>query len=448
MLSLNSPAVKWFASLVLVAVVGVAAPTVAAAAWTAPVTLSAAGATKYSPQVAVDVDGDAVFTWKRFDGTNNRIQARARSSTGTLSPIQNLSAAGQDAQNPQVAVDGAGNAVFTWSRFDGHDERIQARARTAAGALSPVQTLSAAEQNAYSPQVALDAAGNAVFIWHRSDGATHRIQARARSSTGTLSPVQTLSAAGQHASHPQVAVEDDGDAIFTWSRFDGTNSRIQARARSAGGTLSPVQTLSPAGQNTANAQVAVEDDGDASFTWALDDDTDPGLCCVRIQARARTAAGALSPVRTLSPAGQNAWDDPQVGVDADGDAVFTWSRFDGANYRIQARARSTTGALSPVQTLSAAGQTALHPQVAVDDAGDAVFTWQRLDGSNPRFRVQARTRSAAGVLGPTQTLSAAGRTALHPQIAVNDAGDADATWAFGRDDLDNPSFVIQAAAGP
>ena len=90
-------------------------------------------------------------------------------------------------------------------------------------------------------------------------------------------------------------------------------------------------------------------------------------------------------MQTLSGQGQNA-SSPQVAVDTDGDAVFTWLRSDGANQRVQARARSAAGVLSAVQTLSGPGQNALGPQVAVDADGDAVFTWRRSDGANTGSR--------------------------------------------------------------
>jgi hypothetical protein len=226
------------APLLTLFLVGLLVPSLSHAAWTAPVNLSAANQDASRPQVAVDADGDAVFTWERFDGANWRIQARARSAAGALSAVQTLSKGGQDAFAPQVALDDAGDAVFTWSRSDGLNSRVQTRARSAAGTLSAAQNLSDPGQNAFAPQVAVDADGDAVFAWSRFDGTVPdpdlpccaRIQARTRSAAGTLSGVQNLSAAGQDAFNPQVGVDIAGNAVATWHRFDGTNDRIQASA--------------------------------------------------------------------------------------------------------------------------------------------------------------------------------------------------------------------------
>ena len=419
---------SWVCAVALAAA-AVGAP-VAQAAWSSPFNLSPAGGSGLQPQAAVDDDGDAVFTWR--NNTTGEIQARARSATGVLSAVQTLSGGAHPAFDPQVAIDASGDAVFTWERSDGAVLRIQARARSADGALSAVQNLSNPGENAQNPQVAVDASGDAVFTWYRFDGLNTRVQAVERTATGALSGVQTLSAAGENASGTQVAVNSDGHSVFTWQRSDGTHFRTQTRARSAAGVLSAVQTLSAAGQGAFNPQVAVDDNGGAVFDWERFDGTH-----FRIQARARSAAGILSAVETLSAAGQGA-DVPQVAVDLDGDAVFTWTRVDGTSTRSQTRARSALGALSAVQNLSAAGHDGYDPQVAVDDSGDAVFTWMNFTTG----RIQARERSAAGVLGAVQNISASG-TVEEPQVAVDADGDAVATWRFF-----SGTNRIQAAVGP
>ena len=280
-----------------------------------------------------------------------------------------------------------------------------------------------------------------MFAWDRFDGTDDRIQTRARSATGTLSAVQNLSDPGQNAGGAQVAVDADGDAVFTWVRADGSSSiccfRAQTRARSAAGALSAVENLSAAGQHASGAQVAVDADGDAVLTWLIQPVLLPGAgpdalrrgCpepgadhhrrrAERVRApggrgrrrRRRVdlgahgrneyprpgprALGRRNPEPRADPFGRRArrGQPPQVAVAAtgDGDAVFTWVLAGAANYRVQARTRSAAGVIGPVQTLSAARQDALEAGVAADADGDAVATWSRSDG------VDTRVQAAAG----------------------------------------------------
>jgi hypothetical protein len=464
--------------LLLAVLLTLAVPASAQAAWSAPVTLSAPGGDAVYPQVAVDQNANAVFVWRRAAaGCCSRIQARARTAAGALSPIQGISPLYHDASAPQVAVDQSGNAVFAWHGELGGDEcayspclRIQARARSVDGTLSPVQTLSDAGQHAFDAHVAVDQNGNAVFVWVRSDGTTdcagstcYRIQARARSVDGTLSPVQTLSAPGHNAGLPRIAVDQNGNAVFSWLFNDGTTNsyycndaygckRVQARARTAAGALSAVQTLSAGGRDADYPNVATDENGNAVFAWSRydettdcigDPDTQDPYPCRRVQARARSAAGALTATQTLTPAGRNAFS-PQLEVDQDGDAVFVW-----LGNGVQARARSAAGALSAVKILAQPPISGASPQVAVDTDGNAVFVWARWDGTTDCsaygcIRIEGRTRSAGGGLRPTRTLSAPGQNADFPQVAADPNGNAVAVWQR----FDGANERIQAAAGP
>jgi hypothetical protein len=416
-------------------------------------TLTSVGPDASSPEVAVDPNGNALFTWVAFDGTNKRIQARRRSATGSLTKVIVLSSPG--ASRPQVAVDASGNAIFVWQRFDGTDPlnncctRIEARTRSATGALGAVETLSEAGQNASKPRVAIDPNGNAVFTWVRPDGTNKRIEALARSAAGTLGAVEILSTAGQDADEPQVAVDPNGNAVFTWQRFDGTNpggpccSRIETIARSSTGTLSVVQLLSASGQNARTPQVAVDLSGNAVFVWKRFNGANDVA-----QSRTRSSTGTLGVIQTLSSVGGDA-SQPQLAVDANGNAVFVWKRFNGANDVIQTRARSAAGTLSAVQALSGGGQNADAPQVGVDGNGNAVIVWSRFDGSDPTnnccSRIQSITRSAAGALTPIETLSVFSENASVPQVAVQPStGKAFATWQL----FDGRRNRVEASVGP
>ncbi|MDQ3991909.1 MAG: hypothetical protein M3245_06355, partial [Actinomycetota bacterium] len=281
------------------------------------------------------------------------------------------------------AVDPDGHAVVVWQRFNGTYWRIQARRRSKGGALSLVQTLSDGG-HAFHPQVAVDQDGDAVVVWYRFDGTKNRIQARRRSKTGALSFVQTVSGAGRHHHHPQVAMDQGGDAVIVWQRFDGAKWEVQARKRWAGGLMGPVTILggSWAGHGFY-PQVAVAQDGDAGddavFVWQCSDKGKWHIC----SRRGLSSAGLIPLVISGSGEPYHATQ-PQVAVDEDGGTVIVWKRSDGTNFRIQARRRSVAGPFDAVQTLSSSGQHASSPQVAVDESGDAVAVWQRSDGTNQR----------------------------------------------------------------
>ena len=102
---------------------------------------------------------------------NDRIQARTLSASGVLGSVQDLSAGGQNAEQPQVGIDANGKGVAVWAT-----DKIQARTRSASGVLGKVQTLSAS--GAFSPQVAVNGAGAALVDWTRA-GFVDRTQAAA-----------------------------------------------------------------------------------------------------------------------------------------------------------------------------------------------------------------------------------------------------------------------------
>jgi hypothetical protein len=345
-------------------------------------TLSAAGQDAFSPVVASDADGDAVAVWVRSDGTSLRVEARQVPAAGSPGPVLTLSAAGADAFSPTVASDADGDAVVAWYRSDGANARIESRSVSADGVMGTVRTLSAAGQDATAPEVASDADGDAVVVWYRFDGAHWRVQARSVTGAGTPGPIRTLSAGSRDAYAPEVAIDAGGDAIVAWERYLGAAGyRILARQRPAGGAFGPAQTLSATGQSSSIPEIASDADGDALVAWQTFDGAH-GL----IRARQVSASGSLGTITPpLSAPGQDAFAQ-QVSSDADGDAVVTWVRLDGTSSRVQARALSAGGALGATKTLSGAGRDAVAPQVASDAAGGAILAWQRSDGTH--FRIQ------------------------------------------------------------
>jgi hypothetical protein len=367
--------------------------------------LTPAGENNNTPRMAVNSNGDAVIAWN-----HGSMQARIRSSSGALSPIQLIAGPGvfQTVSLPQVAIDSNSNAVFVWQARDtttqcngGSCMRIRTRTRSADGTLSTIQTLSGAGQDAQDQQVASDSNGNAIFVWARYGGTTACgggsclfVQARVRSPSGALSPVQTISGPITHfnipLAPPKVAVDSNGNAIFVWLSDDATTDcsglpceRVQTRVRSPGGALSPIQMLSDPSDNPREPEVGMNPGGDAAFVWT-GLDTTPGCSttCLRIYARARSAAGALSAIQPLSAAKVNS-ERPQVGIDQNGRAVFVW--YAASVKGVAARTRSAAGVLSTTRIISDTAEDSSLPQLAVNPVGNAAADWYSSDGTNYRI---------------------------------------------------------------
>jgi hypothetical protein len=356
-----------------------------------------------------------VAVWHRSVGAGLIVHAAVRPAGGAWQPAETLSPGGF----PRIAVDAAGNAVAIWGGSDGTNSIVQSSIRPAGGSWQPVQDLSLAGQGAFGPQVAMNAAGTAVAVWTRSNGTNLIVQARVRLAGGAWQPAEDLSALGQSATTPQVALSAAGDVVAVWNRSNGTNGIIQAAVRPAGGSWQlPALDLSASGQSAMDPQVALDAAGNAVAVWQR-----PNGANSIVQAAARPVSGSWQlPALDLSAPGQSA-SNPHVGLDGAGNAVAVWRRSNGMHAIVQARVRPPGGTWQPVDDLSPLGYTALEPQVAVNEAGNAVAVWNRFVGSV----VQARVRPAGGAWEPVKDVTN-GQPGQAAHVAADRAGNAAIAW--------------------
>ena len=406
-------------ALLALATVG-AASAAAAPGWLPATDLFAAGENARLPQIAVDPQGDAVAVWRRDAGTKWIVQSATRPAGGSWSAAVDLSPSGEYAELPQIAVDPQGDAVAVWQRYDGSNWIVQSATRPAGGSWSAAVDLSASEQNAEYPQIAVDPQGDAVAVWQRYDGSSWIVQSATRPVGGSWSAAVDLSEAEGYGEHPQVAVDSQGDAVAVWQATVGEYEIIQSAARPAGGSWSAAVDVSETGQNAFEPQVAVDSQGDAVAVWQRYN----GSHRV-VQSASRPAGGGWSAAADLSETGQSA-EEPQVAVNSQGDAAAVWQRFNGTSEIAQGATRPAGGSWSAAVDLSAPGEDARGPQVAVDPQGDAVAVWQRSNGTD-RI-VQSARHPAGGSWSAAVDLSAPGEDARGPQVAVDPQGDAVAVW--------------------
>lgn len=202
--------------------------------------LSQSGYNADTPQVAFDSAGDALAVW-RFDGSPaSTVQADYRPAGGEFDAAQTVSApSSQPAQAPQVAFDGQSDGVVAWQQSDGSELRVDASVRSpgSAGAFAAQSTLDPGGQEAYEPQIAGDGRSATIVSWKTFNGITNTAQAAVRPAGAVFAPAVTVSPTGPQEGIPEVGVDAQGNGIAVFSRSDGANYLLEAAGYDGAGPL-------------------------------------------------------------------------------------------------------------------------------------------------------------------------------------------------------------------
>ena len=301
-----------------------------------------------------------------------------------------------------MAVAPAGAAVALWSReASRHSGVVQSAVRPAGGTWQAPTDLSDAGGFASDPQVAIDQAGRATAVWMRLDG-SFAVESATRPPGGAWSPAQRLSPDGEDTFNPQVAADREG-AVAVWQRHDGSGWRVTAAARSAGGTWQPSVDLSAADHDGWHPQVALSPNGGATVVWDLAE-AGSSHADSQSQASTRDLAGRWSKPVDLDGKGTESRN-PQVALDAAGNATTTWSAKVGSDWIVQARGLDAAGPV--VTALESRGTDARRTYVVTaHDVWSRVASarWRFADGSTATgTTVTHRDRSGTGPVRVTLT---------------------------------------------
>ncbi|MCX6998704.1 MAG: hypothetical protein NT106_00145, partial [Candidatus Sumerlaeota bacterium] len=338
--------------------------------------------------------------------------------------------------NPQVAMDNNGNAIITWEQSDGAKSQIFKSEYRGGVWTHPSfsDNISPAVQNASYPQVTMDNNGNAIITWFQSDGLNLQIfksEYRGGVWTHPSSLTDNISPDGQPAGYPQVAMDNNGNAIITWYQYDGSQAQIFKSEYRGGIWTNPpslTDNISPDGQDAHNPQVAMDNNGNAIITWYQSDGSSDQLFKREYMGSVWTHPSSLSD--NISPDGQNA-DYPKVAMDNNGNDIITWQQSDGSKNQIfksEYRVGVWTNPSSLTDNISPDGQDAHSTQVAMDNNGNAIIVWQQSDGSNLQiFKSEFRggfwkhPASLSDNISPDEYTD-------YPQVAMDNNGNAIITW--------------------
>ena len=196
-----------------------------------------------------------------------RLLASTRSLATVWSAPVELSPPGTTAQDISLNGNRSGTVVATW-----HDvNTVWAAVRTgrAWGSAQALAAPAGIGSLADIGRAAVDALGNVTALWSRYDGATWRVETSSRPTGGAWQlPATTLSTDPNGSTQPVLAGSDAGHAAASWRQSDGTNVRIAAAIRPAGGSwpASPL-FISTAGVDAESGSVVIDSTGLAAAVW-------------------------------------------------------------------------------------------------------------------------------------------------------------------------------------
>jgi hypothetical protein len=300
-------------------------------AWSTPQELKGLGTTPVSeprPDLAVNSHGDAIAAWEVHGGVHAALEASVRTA-GTWGPAETISTEAVDMHPAEVGIDAAGDSTAAWEQEAEGFIRATVSARPAGGKWQSPLALSATEREANEPRIAENASGEAVVIWERFNGEEEFIEAAGRTGpSGSWSTAVKLSRKEAPKGEPglqQVGLDGHGDAVAVWSRFEGTEDIIEAAAgRIPTATWSPAKTISGKGRNVEEApEVAVDENGDAVAVWPRWN----GVSEVTEGVAGSAVSGTWGTPAQVSANGEDA-SQAGVAIDAQGDAAAVWLRFD------------------------------------------------------------------------------------------------------------------------
>jgi hypothetical protein len=343
---------------------------------------------------------------------------------------------------PQISLDAQGNAIAVWSRrgsgasrdvivqtaFRPAGERWQASVDLSRPGPDGVQT----DIERSGPQVAIDDQGNAVAVWQRNDGTSIVVQAAERPAGGAWRAavdISGVSAPGGDSRSPQIVIDPSGTALAVWVQRNPLTGGYQLRSaeRPAGGTWQePIAASAVDDASSVAPRMVIDAHGTALAVWL------------------RNTGGATQPhiVSTTHPAG-GSWQTPELipdpaltpydldlAVDPVGNAVVSWSDLGGP---AKAALRPATGGWETPVVLGTSGN---GPRVAMDRASNATVVF--VDG---RDAVRSVSHPYGGEWQPDVRINPGGQAPFLPSLVVDARGDALAAWS----DATAPHSSIVAA---
>jgi len=380
----------------------------------------------FGSQVAVDPNGNAIAVWAQFITANsivaNYYQPDIGWGTAQLLETDDVGAASQ----VQIAIGADGNGIAVWRQMTGTKNSILTNRYVAGAGWGNAELLETDDAGgAATPQIAIGVDGNAIAIWRQVTNTKYSILAnRYISGTGWAGPVLLETDDAGIAEAPQIAIDGNGNAIAVWRQITNTMDSILANRYVSGTGWGNAELLETEDSYAAfDPQIAINAHGNAVAIWAQNDAAGANIFfnCYEV------GTGWDGP-GLLETDDAGAADYPQIAIGADSNAIAIWKQITNTQYSILANYYVSGTGLAGVELLETDDAGAAEfPQIALDVNGNAIAVWAQNTGVTVSIFANLYV-SGTGWAGPVLLETDDANNAYDPQIGFDASGNAVVVW--------------------
>jgi phosphatidylethanolamine-binding protein (PEBP) family uncharacterized protein len=380
----------------------------------------------------------------------------AQAQALVFSTPTNVSKSGDYSWSPQVAVDAAGNINVVWEDDStGSASTIFFSRSTDGGTtFSTPKPLSNGLGSPTSPRIAVDSNGGINVVWVDNILGNYVVFFSRSSDGGLTFTPKSLPNGPADAGNPQVAVDTGGNICVVWENDDITLGAFFSHSMDGGSSFStPINlaTNNPAGSLGSYApQIAIGVDGSINVVWQ---DTVGVQSVIRFSRSADHGANFFpAPTHVSTDVGNST--SPQIALDSSGNINIAWVDDSPGNFAIFFARSTDKGATFPsVKNISnSAGDTSGSPQVGTDASGNILVAWQKNLLSTIDHDIYfARSSDGGATFSPVPprnvSNSANAGDSMFPWMTVDTSGDINLGWQYRSAGKAHIVFARSADAG-
>jgi hypothetical protein len=398
-----------------------------AGGWLAPGLVTGNEEVAEAPQIALDGADNAVVVWQHDGDVVGKWRPKGSAAWGPTQVVDHFESASTD--KPALGMLPNGYAVALWTRsYAG----LWASRGTSAQWEKPVPLASGLE---FGPTIAVSASGSVVAVWMENKDlpsvkSVNLVYASVMSPEGVWSPETRIDKGEAHVMSPRVAVDDKGNAVAAWVQFGQLwANRYENGAWGEASIIGGVDA-----GNLSSANVAMNGSGQGVVTWIA-----PGQVLRLLRFEAPFAAGPVEDVTPITDFLSSP--PPVVAIDAQANVIVAWQEWDASSHlQARARRRSRASGWEVVEIFETNNETGtdftdiginVDPHLAMSSSGNAAVVWLKELGTHHGVWVK-RYAPGSGWTGADLLAERDQSWIFDPSAAVSPGGTACVVFCYAE----------------